>query len=209
MKALRLLLVTAVFLVVWVGPLFADDLNPPPWQRYRPRTTFQQWEFPTPVANPVPDLLFNPYGTPATSITPGPGMGWLGGWEGRLGVWQLSGEILTTINNAPGGEHKDIWIQLTWIPQIPGQSPNIKEMMTGVSGSTVTTTPLANGWMHTTYKIAMHPNPLSEQIRIWGEINVDELVIDSQCVPEPSSMLTLSGGLLGLLGLACRRRSSW
>jgi len=35
---------------------------------------------------------------------------------------------------------------------------------------------------------------------------VDQLVIDTICVPEPSSLLALSGSLIGLAGFAIRRR---
>ena len=34
----------------------------------------------------------------------------------------------------------------------------------------------------------------------------DKLYVATECVPEPSSILALSGGLIGLLGIARRRR---
>lgn len=40
-----------------------------------------------------------------------------------------------------------------------------------------------------------------------NEAGVDNIVVTSQCVPEPSSLLVLGGSLLGLAGAAWRRRS--
>lgn len=39
-----------------------------------------------------------------------------------------------------------------------------------------------------------------------NEAGIDDLVLTSRCVPEPSSMLALSGSLLGLAGFVLRRR---
>jgi hypothetical protein len=50
---------------------------------------------------------------------------------------------------------------------------------------------------HSVYHIDLHPNPSSEIIHIRGGINVDELVVDTYCVPEPAAwFLLLTGGLL-------------
>ena len=207
MRLLRLLLVF-VLLVLCVAPLFADDVVQPPWPWYGPRTTYQRWTFDTLNPNPSADWMANYYGLPTCAVTPGPGMGWLSNWMGRTGVWQLSGNIITGIPNVPDGQYKNMWIQFTWFPQQVGQLPNVKELLSNETGNLVSQTMLENGWWHSIYSIRIYPNPVYEEIKIWGEINVDELAIHTQCVvPEPSSLLALSGGLLGLLGFARKRRN--
>lgn len=194
--------------LVWaVGPVFADDLVVPLW-RGSERSTFGQWEFDTSIPTPTPELgSFNPFGSPAMLVTPGEDMGWLNTLAGRQGVWQLSGEILVDIPNNPHPlMWKDIQIQLTWLPQQSGARPAVE--VTPLPGGEVfaggfTETVLPGGWLHTVFTYLVIPNPDSERIRISGEINVDELVIDTQCVPEPASL-----GLMGLWGIGwlIRRR---
>lgn len=58
----------------------------------------------------------------------------------------------------------------------------------------------------------IEPNPSWEEIRITlnadpgSVVFFDKLYVATECVPEPSSILALSGGLIGLLGVARRRR---
>ena len=67
--------------------------------------------------------------------------------------------------------------------------------------------PLQNGWFETTYKWEIHPNPPDEFFVLSGNINVDQLIIDTWCIPEPSAgLLTVLGGGL-LLVLRWRRQS--
>ena len=63
--------------------------------------------------------------------------------------------------------------------------------------------PLGNGWTHSTYTWRIYPNPPDETFFIEGNINVDELVVDTWCIPEPA---TLGLFLLGSLVLVRRRR---
>lgn len=184
-----------------VGPAWADDDFPPPW-RGQPGTTFGMWEFSTPDPNAMPDVGVYPWGPPTTRIVPGLFQAWMPEWNGRQGVWPLSGEIVVTIPDRPEPlPYKDIWIQLTWAQQAPNTFPAVSETRFNVGSTIVREVPLAGGWWHTTYQIHLTPNPDWERILITGAVNVDEMVIDTICAPEPGTL-----GLLALGALALVRR---
>ena len=198
--------VTLVVLLasVWASPVWADDANPPPW-RGQPGTTYARWEFSTDNPNPAPDEEYNPNGPSQTQVTPGPGMGWLPELDGRFGVWQLSGRIEIGIPNyPPAGPLKYIWVQLTWQGQSPGR-PTVSETISGEIGRLLDEQ-AASPWLHSTFVIDIEPNPQYEVVSIEGPINVDEVVIDTICIPEPSSLAVFSVGLLGLAGAVRRKR---
>ncbi len=196
MRGLSLVLAVALMCVAAPSIAMADDLLPPPW-RGQPGSTWAMWEYDTPNPNPLPDLGFNPYGVPQTRVYPGVGQVWWPEVDGRVGVWPLSGEIWIDIPNRPQpNPWKDIYIQLTWAPQAPGNTPLVMTTQPElVNGSLMREIPLGGPWMHSIYAIRLEPNPVWEQILITGGINVDEVVIDTICIPEPATM--------GLLGLGC------
>ncbi len=145
-----------------------------------------------------------PYGPPEMSIWPGIGQEWWQEWEGRQGVWPLSGALEAMLCNRPEPlPYKDIQVQITWRPQVPGGFLMVREMMWGATGSLVQELPLENGWMHSTYMIHLEPNPGMEIVRLDGSVMIDELVIDTICIPEP---MTLSLLAVGAAALTLRRR---
>ena len=69
------------------------------------------------------------------------------------------------------------------------------------SEMSVVNDPLATTpWVQSTYHITIWPNPAEEWIAIKGNIVVDSLEIETECIPEPATM-----GLLGLGSLALLR----
>jgi len=196
----------ALLLLLTATSAFADDLYPPSW-RGQPGTTYQAWEFSTPNPITAPDVVNNPYGTPSAHAYPGTSQNWIDQWGGRQGMWPLSGTIEITIPNNPvPNPYKDIWVQLTWAKQVQSSGPDVWEMNSGVHGTLVQQTALSltgypspnNYWYQSVYLIRLQPNPSWETVKIDGTIVVDEVVIDTICAPEPSSLLVISFGLAGL-----------
>ena len=186
------------------GSALADDLNPPPWQRGMDGTTWAAWEFSTPDPKPMPDAGYLPYGPPDTTVWTGVGQQWWDSWEGRQGVWPLSGAMEMLLFNRPEPlPYKDIQIQITWMPQVPRAEPVVTELMWGGTGELIDEIPLSSDWTHSTYMIHLEPNPDMETVWIEGSIMVDEVVIDTICIPEP---MTLSLLALGALALGRKRR---
>lgn len=201
---MRSLLITLTVLSVFAVAAQADDLNPPPW-RGQPRTTFQEWQFLTPDDTPAPEFVNNPYGMPTAQVWPGTGQAYWPVWGGRTGVWPLSGAMELYVPNIPGGEYKDIWVQLTWAKQAFASVPVLSttpggtvELLSQIDiGPTNEPPPAGANWWHTTYNIRIYPNPAFETIRIDGTVMIDQVVIDTICIPEPASLgLLMIGGLL-------------
>ena len=207
----RYLLTIIIGLALVASTAMADDLLPPPWQRGAPGTTYSQWTFPTDLPESPPDVEDNLYGQGMAYVIPGAG-GWLPEHEGRFGVWHIGqgGEITLSIPNQPiPNPWKDIRIQLTWkiAPGESGVPPQIPQIDIFPLGGTLEGLAIDNdmqlpdGWQHTTFFASVNPNPYLEDIVITGGLVVDQVVVDTICVPEPATM-----GLLSVGGLAFLRR---
>jgi hypothetical protein len=171
------------------------------------------WEFSN--GNNPADLApgwFNPNATPEASINDPYGTaGWLQTYNGEEGVWDLTQNtpldlyIPNTSNNAPE-TWKEIRLQVTYLDpygngcEIPIAVEPPYKSLTRVSHQQLNT-----GYYHDTYDIVIEPNPpLEETITlrpIQCSLYVDEVVVDTRCIPEPATI-----GLLGLAGLFLVRK---
>lgn len=207
--------VLVVALLLFGAAAWADDYNQPEWRdATNPSKTLQGWEFG--VNNnsnaPLPDWGQNTWGFLPAEITPGGATG-SGGWidhlDGRNGVWGLSGQIDVPIYNDPIlRPEKIVWVQVTWHEQEEGGVPSVEGLPIAGFQTTpavlIDTQPAAEpGWNFSTFEYRIFPNPEFEIVRIAGDIFVDELVIDTWCVPEPLTMVIMG---LGGIGMLRRRR---
>ncbi|MCJ7693777.1 MAG: PEP-CTERM sorting domain-containing protein [Sedimentisphaerales bacterium] len=202
----KMLSLCTVIVLVLCSGVFADDLRPPDW-RGHDDSTFQLWNFSTPDLEPLPDIVENPFGSPILRVNPFDGQ-----WMELPGAWPLSGEIDVYIPNYPEiRPYKEIWIQLTWMPVDLNPDPFLPnapvigvtpfDTMQMTRGDDID---LGNGWTNSLFMVTLWPNPTEEWITIKGNIVVDQLVIDTICIPEPATVIIL--GIGGVLALKRKKR---
>ncbi|MDD4062086.1 MAG: PEP-CTERM sorting domain-containing protein [Kiritimatiellae bacterium] len=129
-----------------------------------------------------------------------------------FGLIPLSGELLINFPNTKAlREEKKVWIQLTWMPEFFLGTPTIELISADTPDGDYTVTPVAEThttvygllWTHSVFEFSIFPNPTFEQFRISGDIYLDEVVVDTWCVPEPATICLLG---IGSLSLLLRRR---
>jgi len=196
----------------------ATDLLEPSW-RGMPNTTLQAWSFDDGGVNPAyldPSLDMNPYGTPVAEVfTPDTGFPMQTYWQsnnsGHDGVWRLYGndymllDIPNTENTAPNTS-KEIWLQITYSAVSIFNKPQLQIMPGDVTVEHVQETVIDDLFYHDVFKITLVPNPTEEWIAILPRdctLYIDEIVVDTICIPEPATLLVLSIG--GLAALRKRR----
>ncbi len=197
----------ALAIVALIAPAaLADDLIPPPWERYTEGTTYQEWDTWETVgpATYVADDYYNPYGIPwAYDYEDGEVWDYLG----RNALVMDNGDPLEIYIDNTGDSSpdtwKDIYLQIVW--HWDG-TPSIPELYTPGTGWTVAITDefqLEGDWWYTRYHFHIEPNPDYEEIDIWPadgwNLVIDQIVVDTICLPEPATLSLLGFGALALI----------
>ncbi len=203
----------------------------PPWWHGQWSQTFQWWLFDTDeTGQGLPEGLlpdgpgpleegppYEPGYLPSTNVVVWPDPGWfptdpLHGSD-RTGIFSLSGSIDVTVDNHnPPNDFKWMWVQLTWAQEFENgiDEPTFYDLNPAADLAwPVTKTnemDWGDGWKTSVYEWRIYPNPVDEFFTIGVSdlgILVDELVIDTWCIPEPGTLSLLAfGGLF----IARRRR---
>jgi hypothetical protein len=199
----------------------ADDLFQfqPDW-RGDPGTTYQRWEFDT-SANPAsPDVYASNCGTSiGVAQTVMTDANWYNIGMDTQGYWRLT-DFLTTgtmeleIPNCPTPDpYKEVWAQIRYVDSQWGHKAPIVSLTAGGTvidqsvgeRSEVHFISTADGsWYVEQYKWRLEPNPSVETIHIQAQPGeaalIDQIVVDTICVPPDPNTLTvrsvdLGGGL--------------
>jgi hypothetical protein len=120
------------------------------------------------------------------------------------GVWELNGTMDVLVpNNLEQNSLKDVWLQITYL-DLADEAPSISVTPDGGIAVDLTLVgdpfPLFNDWYHAAYKVTLESHPIAETFHIAssddGPLYIDGMIIETQCVPEPASLLIMSLGVL-------------
>lgn len=189
-KAKVVLAAVAVFGLTF-GSALGDDINPPIW-RGGPNSSYSESAFPTSANPSSPDVYTNTWGgmvQPVVDVVPADGDVWRVTYEGREGVWPLSGTMTIALPNTTEDHlYKYVWIQITWSPDYPGAArPVVSEIETAggpYEMHLIGEEAREGTWITTTYAVRLEPNPEHETIFIEVEAFVDQVVVDTICTNE-------------------------
>jgi hypothetical protein len=211
------ILAIALTVILAAAVCASATIFPPPSWRGEEGTTFQQWSFSEEDYGPVqPDEIpeearwVNEFGTPKLYVN---SSGWSDYVDGHQGVWTFMGRMggvdIHIPNNKEPQPVKEMWIELTWkaagiselLPDRPFVNVWADHFRVDLMDETI---PDDEEWISTLFKVNIWPNPPGEWITINGDILLDQVIIDTYCIPEPATLGLLSAGAL----LAFRRRRS-
>lgn len=202
-----------ILCVLFATSSFAEDLNPPEW-RGLPGTTYQHWTFDSQQGpNWYPEYANNPYGDPYLHTDLGNEV-WHSFFEGYNGVLETTqGSIVQLeIPNAPQpNDYKLIRVQITFLESyVFGSDHMMVELWDPPGGYEFERWQLLwlgdtpNGsWHYAAWDVTIPFNPDHETIALipWGFVGpnmiIDQIVVDTYCVPAPGALSLLAlGGLL-------------
>jgi hypothetical protein len=209
--AMRCTLMATALLAALVGPASARDVNPPPWDPALPNQTTQAWEF-THGPGLQPTTYNNSYGHPWAQVVSGsywdgstPDLPLVPGPYGQpIPTWHIDqdggGLWVYVPNNPVPNIEKLIFWQITSdkAPGRPTSTPPGSSLPDpyGPAGF-----PGGSAWYTYNGLYSIPGNPPEEWLffPFPASSNIEEIVIDTVCVPEPASLGLLACGAIALI----------
>lgn len=187
----------------------AEDIWDPPWEIPDPTGTEADWDFTTNENPAYPEHVLNPYGEPFIELLLCDDYGVDPGLDGEYSTWHAgppSGILHIQIHNDPNkGIRKEVFIQVTATNPPGVSSPN--------PGATVGPGPYpqiqhpGTGYYTYNYFMTIPGNPAIDYVTLDFPFctYIEEIVIDTRCVPIPEPGLIAVFGLPALLLLRKRK----
>ncbi len=189
-------------------------------------STVQHWTFSTNVqANIVPESYMNPYGTPLANVV-ADGAEWNDDWPAPTGLdpggyvpgWHmpLGGTTIYLLHNNPMPNAQKIIIAQITASKEPDSVA--LELPPGFTYKTFDTgfptvewglpAPFDGSWATYVYGFQVNGNPEWESFQVHHPpcTTLDQIVIDTICIPEPSSMMLLASLGVILAAFAWKKR---
>jgi len=217
MKKLITICLVLVCVLSTVSTVLADDLYPPTW-RGLPGTVTAEWDSWTGFGymmypdswNSNPGLPYPPdsYAYNGTTLLPE--------YNGRTNVIELTGDRqidfwLPNFDNE--NPYKDVWIQVTYYAVSGDQYSSVDAyayMAEVTEPVLITEYSYEGGWYTDVWNLQIRPNPEWELIYVNFTAGVggteplypaylDQVVIDTICVPEPATICLLGLGAVSLI----------
>jgi len=224
---MRTAFVSLVVVVSLASAAQADYYDPPQGWSSTPYFTHQQWEFSTAdnPSGPEPGYV-NPNDVPSALVSGD--VLWVGDptpyglQTARRGLWvtgsfteATTGTVTLEVPNVAAWPEKLVWLQLTYFlagslgAEYDSQlfTPGGEDIMVVVGSEMAVPVPGEAGWFY--YEIMWHVMPQPDSETLQATINLpagavlalDEVAVDTICLPEPATL-----GLLATGGLALLRR---
>jgi hypothetical protein len=172
-------------------------------------TTYQMWTFEDDDNPAAPEVDENLFGTAEALIVAsgdihGYDPGWYAEYLGREGIWHAERlEITLTIPNTPTPavvpNWKEVWVEVGFRGEFVQYQVNPPADL--IDSSIINT---GQGWRTLYVGWKIEPNPTEEEIYMVlmdSGADVDYIVADTICIPEPTTLL-----LLGLGAVLLRRK---
>jgi hypothetical protein len=214
---MRKFVIACLAIAILAPAALADDLNLPPWTRTTtPNTTYQDWyswiewdpdEY-------LPDNEYNPYYD--WGIDDGPmvldpySYAEVVDYEGREDVLHVTDGYWLEVhipNTDIPNPRKEIYLQWVWHFDGAPDFPEVYDLYGTIDDWDIELLdsyeiPGESNWYYEWIKITIYPNVDFEEIDIWpagDDLYIDQLVIDTICVPEPATLSLLGFGALALI----------
>lgn len=209
--ALGVLLLVSGLLQASLLPGIPTDTVEPAW-RGQANTTLQAWNFDS-ASNPaLVTVDQNPYGTPSATVfepdtTIPKKTYWMPSDNDHTGVWRIYGWNYMELylpNSPQENPIKEIWLQITYSAGSIDRKPEIQTQPEYATMQVMQSTVVDALYYHDVIKITLNPNPTEEWIYLLPRdctLYIDEIVVDTICIPEPMTI-----AILGLGGLLLRKR---